>query len=43
MESCVDIFKIVIAPSSSRTVAPMPAACHFISLVRAQESLPLIR
>ncbi|EEH4211751.1 hypothetical protein G8F09_003830 [Salmonella enterica] len=30
MESCLDIFKIVIGPSSSRTVGPMRAACHFI-------------
>ncbi|MEA7520129.1 hypothetical protein ONQ60_24875, partial [Salmonella enterica subsp. enterica serovar Virginia] len=26
MESCLDIFKIVIGPSSSRTVGPMRAA-----------------
>ncbi|EEP7064077.1 L-serine ammonia-lyase [Salmonella enterica] len=43
MESCLDIFKIVIGPSSSRTVGPMRAACHFISLLREQETLPLIR
>lgn len=29
MESCIDIFKVVIGPSSSRTVGPMRAAFNF--------------
>ncbi|EJB8470440.1 L-serine ammonia-lyase [Citrobacter freundii] len=43
MESCVDIFKIVIGPSSSRTVGPMRAAFNFISQLKQQETLPLTR
>ena len=43
MESCVDIFKIVIGPSSSRTVGPMRAACNFISQLKRQDTLPLLR
>ncbi|WP_213133866.1 L-serine ammonia-lyase [Citrobacter sp. FP75] len=43
MESCVDIFKIVIGPSSSRTVGPMRAAFNFISQLKQQETLSLTR
>lgn len=43
MESCVDIFKVVIGPSSSRTVGPMRAAFNFISRLKQQETLPLTR
>lgn len=43
MESCVDIFKVVIGPSSSRTVGPMRAAFNFISQLKQQEILPLTR
>jgi L-serine dehydratase len=43
MESCVDIFKVVIGPSSSRTVGPMRAAFNFISQLKLQEILPLTR
>lgn len=43
MESCVDIFKIVIGPSSSRTVGPMRAAYNFVSQLKQREMLPLLR
>lgn len=43
MESCVDIFKVAIGPSSSRTVGPMRAAFNFISQLKQQEILPLTR
>ncbi len=43
MESCIDIFKVVIGPSSSRTVGPMRAAFNFISQLKLQEILPLTR
>ena len=43
MESCIDIFKVVIGPSSSRTVGPMRAAFNFISQLKLQEILPLSR
>lgn len=43
MESCVDIFKIVLGPSSSRTVGPMRAAYNFVSQLKQREVLPLLR
>lgn len=43
MESCVDIFRIVIGPSSSRTVGPMRAAFNFIRNMNEKEMAHLVR
>lgn len=42
METCLNIFKIVIGPSSSRTVGPMRAAYDFATQLKQQETLSLI-
>lgn len=42
MESCFDIFRIVIGPSSSRTVGPMRAAFKFIMHLKKQDIFPLL-
>ncbi|MCS2168402.1 L-serine ammonia-lyase [Scandinavium manionii] len=43
MESAINIFKIVIGPSSSRTAGPMRAAFNFMSQLKQHNSFPLLR